>query len=84
MNTEEHIKVLEKVHSTLKVMRDGIGDGFDEGQLSDIFLSHSPDTTLSGQAYEAIHFVHHALERAVEGISNVIDDMEDSMLPDRN
>jgi len=68
-NVIELIKVREKA----KVLLKAIGNHNSKDELTDPFLSNSPDSTLTGQAYEDLHFAYAALERFIDSASDVIE-----------
>jgi len=65
-------KQIRYVIEEAKEMRDRIGSGGDIQHLSDIFLANSLDSTLTGQAYEDLHYAYHALQRFIDGAEDVL------------
>lgn len=76
MKKEERIAQIRATINEAELMRDAIGTGSEPSSLSDRFLSVSPNDTLTGQAYEDLHFVYDGLQRFIDGAGDVIDAIE--------
>ena len=64
---------LIKVRAKAKVLLRAIGNHTSEDELTEMFLSNAPNDTLTGQAYEDLHYAYHALERFIDSCHDVID-----------
>ena len=71
-------ELIRKLVGELELMKLRIGNGTENDDMSNQFLEMAPDSTMTGQAYEDLHFVYAALDRAIESMFDVAGNMEDT------
>jgi len=70
------IEEIRKLALEIEAMAQRIGNGTEDDDMSNTFLELADDNTLTGQAYEGLHFAYYALLRAHESMYDVAGNME--------
>lgn len=70
--TNPQKELLEQIIKELEQMRDRIGDGSGDEDLSNQILENLPDTTMTGQAYEDLWIAYAALDRCYETVVDLV------------